>query len=134
MAWELKGFSVGNLVADVAQTSNQYKIVKMDTTNNQFTLCSVDGERGIGILQDTPAAGDPGEIMMMGISKVVASEALTAGQFYGTSTSGTAKIVEGTITGADVGDHVLGVVIQGAAASALAVVSIGLHNFRVESQ
>lgn len=134
MAWELALGCIGNLVADSSMASNQYKIVKMSTTNNTFSLCSVDGEVPLGILQDDPASGDAGSIMVLGVSKVVAAETLTAGDFYGTGASGTAKIIEGTVTGADVGDMVLGQVLVGAAAGEYATVTVGIQTFRVEAQ
>ena len=136
MAWEQRGFCVGALKADTAKTSNQFHIVKADTTDNQFALCDTDGERGLGILQDTPAAGSAGDIMLMGISKVVVGvgETLTAGDDYGVDANGEAKKIEATITGADVGDHVLGKVLQGAGAGELAVVTIGLNTYVVEAQ
>jgi hypothetical protein len=136
MAWNQPGFCTGALKADASMASNQHHIVKADTTNNQFTLCDTDGERGLGILQDTPGSGEAGDIMLMGISKVVVGtgETLVAGQHYGVDANGEAKTIEATVTGADVGDHVLGVVLEGAAAGELATVTIGLNTYTVEAQ
>ena len=70
---------------------------------------------------------------MAGVSRVVADEALTAGDLWGTSSDGQAKIVESTNTGADTKDFVMGRVIQGAASGALATVTIGAPQFKVET-
>jgi hypothetical protein len=134
MAWELPGFNIGNLVADVAMTSHQFKCVKMSTTNNTFSLCDTDGEVVLGVLQDKPGAGEAGDIMSLGVTKVVAAETLTAGDTWGTDGSGLAKKVEGTVTGADVGDYSAGVVLEGAAVNELATVTIGVPTYKVEAQ
>jgi len=136
MAWEQKGFNVGSLIADASMASNQYLCVKADTTNNQFTLCDTDGEMILGILQDIPGAGVAGDIMLSGISKlkVGVGETLVAGQRWGVDSSGKGKTIEGTITGADVGDYVGGIVLEGAGAGELAVVTIGLHTHIIEAQ
>lgn len=134
MAWELNLGCIGNLVADADLSSNQYYVVKVDTTNNQFSLCDTDGELVLGVLQDKPDSGAAGEIMVQGFTKVVAAETLTAGDAWGTDSAGKAKKVEKTVTGADVGDYIAGQVVQGAAAGELAVVSIGFPTGIVEAQ
>lgn len=136
MAWELGCFNIGNLLAASTMASNQFKCVKAHTTNNQFTLCSVDGEVVLGVLQDKPASGESGDIMTIGVTKVTVGvgETLVAGQTWGTDSSGKAKTIEGTVTGADVGDYAAGMVLQGAAAGELATVTIGFPTFKVEAQ
>lgn len=134
MAWELPSFNIGNLVANASMASNQYKCVKGTTTNNTFALCDTDGEPVLGVLQDKPDSGAAGDVMALGVTKVVAAETLTAGDFWGTGASGTAKKIEITVTGADVGDYVAGQVLQGAASGELATVTIGFPTFQVELQ
>lgn len=136
MAWELGVFNIGNLVAASSMASNQFKCVKAHTSDNQFTLCSVDGEVILGVLQDKPASGYAGDIMALGITKVTVGvgETLIAGQSWGTDSSGKAKTIEGTVTGADVGDYAAGMVLEGAAAGELATVTIGFPTFKVEAQ
>jgi hypothetical protein len=134
MAWELNGFCIGNLVSNATMASNQFKCVKAHTTNNQFALCNTDGEPVLGVLQDNQGSGISGDIRTVGVTKVVAAETLTAGDRWGTDSSGLAKKVEITVTGADVGDYVAGVVLEGAAVNELATVTIGFPTFMVEAQ
>lgn len=132
MAWEQKGFCNGTLAANASMASNQFKCVK-PSSNNVFKLCDTDGEIFLGVLQDNPGSGEAGQIMMMGITKVVAAETLTAGNTWGTGASATAKLIEGTRTGADIGDFAAGLVLVGASANELATVTVGLHTFKVEA-
>jgi len=134
MAWELNLGSIGNLVSDATMASNQYKCVKMSATNNTFSLCDTDGEVVLGVLQDNQGSGIAGDIMVIGATKVVAAETLTAGDSWGTDASGLAKKIEGTVTGADVGDYAAGVVLEGAAVNELATVTIGMPTYKVEAQ
>ena len=134
MAWELNGFCIGNLVSNATMADNQYKCVKAHTSNNQFALCSVDGEVVLGVLQDNQLSGVAGDIMTIGITKVTAAETLTAGDSWGTDASGLAKKIEGTVTGADVGDYAAGQVLEGAAVNELATVTIGFPTYKVEAQ
>lgn len=136
MAWQLPAFNIGNLVANASMASNQFHCVKAHTVDNQFALCSVDGEVVLGVLQDDPASGIAGDIMVLGVTKVVvgSGETLVAGQTWGTDASGEAKTVEGSITGADLGDYSAGIVLEGGAAAELATVTIGIGTFKTEAQ
>jgi len=96
-------------------------------------LASVDGEIVFGVLQNDPTAGQGAEVMASGLTKVVADELLTAGDYVGVSSDAQAKIVETTNTGADVGDYVVGQVVEGAAAGAIATIMLGIQTFRVEA-
>lgn len=134
MAWELPAFCVGALVTNADLSTYQFYAVKINTTNNQVALCDTDGEVGFGVLQNKPASGIAADVMTLGITKVVAVETLTAGDFWGVDATGKAKKIEGSITGADVGDYVMGQVLEGAAADELATVSVGFPTFKVELQ
>ncbi len=134
MAYELSLFNLPAALAAADLSTKQYFIVKKNTTNNQFALCDTDGELFDGVLQNKPDGADKAaEIMAIGITKIEAGEILTSGDRWGTDSAGKAKIIEHTNTGADVGDYVGGVVIEGAASGSLATVSIGLVTFKVES-
>jgi len=126
MAWEQKGFCVGALVSDADMASN----------NGVFSLCDADGEVMLGVLQDNQGSGIAGEVCLSGVTKVTVGvgETLVAGQTWGTDASGKAKTVEGSVTGADLGDYAAGVVLEGAAAGELATVTIGLQTFKTEAQ
>lgn len=132
MAWE-NGMRIPAALAAADQSTKQFYLVKKNTTDNQFAVCDTDGEIAQGILQNKPsAAGDAAEIIYFGVSKVSADETLSPGDYFGASADGQAKIVESTNTGADVGDYILGYVLEGAAAGEVATVMIN-HIGRVES-
>lgn len=133
MAYQHPLFQPAGLKAAADLSAKQFYFVVKNTTNQEVALASVDGEIVMGVLQNDPTTGQGAEVMSVGITKVTADEALTAGDYVGTSADGQAKIVETTNTGADVGDYVVGQVIEGAAAGALASVMIGVQTFRVEA-
>lgn len=134
MAFEGVQIAPPGVTAGANLSTKQYHCVKKNTTDNQYVLCTADGEVFDGVLQNKPnAANVPANIAMFGVTRVIADETLTAGDFWGTSADGQAKIIEATNTGADIGDFVMGRVIQGAASGALATVTIGIPQFKVES-
>jgi len=134
MGYQIKGFCAGSLVAAASMANHQFKCMKI-TAANTFNICDTDGEPVDGVLQDNPASGLAGELMMSGITKIKCGEALTPGWHWGTDASGLAVRKEDTVTGADVGDYIGGRVIIGtSAANELATVTIGLSTFRVEAQ
>ncbi len=128
MAWEKALFTLPGALAAADLSAKQFYCVKQNSTNNQVALCTVDGERFTGVLQNKPsAANDPAEVMCSGVTKVLAAETLTAGDTWGTDNAGKAKKVEATATGADVGDFIAGEVLEGAGAGELATVTIGMN-------
>lgn len=134
MAFEGVQTAIPGATASGNLSTKQYYCVVKNTTDNQFAVADTDGEVIDGILQNKPnAANVPANIAMFGISRVIADEVLTAGDLWGTSADGQAKIVAGTNTGADTGDFVMGRVLVGAASGAIATVTIGVPQFRVES-
>ncbi len=135
MAFEQPLFSPAGLIAGGDISAHQFKCFKMSTTRVQIALCDTDGEVVLGVLQDKPAAsGASANIMSLGITKVKAAETLVPGDTWGTDASGLAKKIEGSITGADVGDYAAGMVLSGAAVGELATVTIGFPTFKVEAQ
>lgn len=136
MAWEQLGHCVGALVSDADMASHQFKCVKMSSSNNIFSLCDTDGEVILGVLQDNQGSGIAGKICLTGITKVkvATGETLVAGQSWGTDANGLAKTIEGSITGADLGDYAAGTVLEGAGAGELATVTVGVNTFKVEAQ
>lgn len=121
--------------ADYRTTSKQWYLMKKNSSDKRYALCDTDGEMFMGILQNKPgAAGDAADIMAFGVSKAVAGEVLTPGMLFGTDSSGRAKQVEHTNTGADVGDYYGGHVIVGAAAAnELCTVFMGVPQGRADS-
>lgn len=134
MAYEGILLAVPGLTADGDLSDKQYYCVKMSTTNQEVSLCDTDGEVVLGILQNKPnAAGVPANVASIGVSRIVANESLTAGDFWGTSSTGKATKVEDTNTGADTTDYAAGVVVKGAGSGALATVTVGFPTFKVET-
>ena len=126
MAFEIPGFKPAGFVAASDLRTKQFYCLKHTTTNNTVDLCSVAGEMVFGILQNTPNTNEAAEIMLMGISKVIASETLTANDWWGTASTGKAQKIDITKTGADVNNWAMGKVVVGAAANAYASVTINL--------
>jgi hypothetical protein len=131
MAYEIPVFKPGTFTAATDLSTKQFYCVKLNTTNNQVALCNTDGEKVFSVLQNEPESGQSAELIVSGITKVLAGETLTAGMFWGTDSSGKAKQVEHTATGADTGDWAVGEVIEGASANEYATVTIGLFAYRV---
>lgn len=100
------------------QGTGQYLIVKQNParTNNTVVHCNSVKDRPRGIAQGNPAAGDALGVMAQGVSKVVAGGVLSAGDAFGTDSSGRAVRKNETNTGANYGDYVLGEVVEGATA------------------
>ena len=133
MAWEIPLFDMGNLVAASNLAAKQYFCVKINSSG-QVALCDTDGEVVDGILQNKPGSGVAAAVRMAGVSKLEAGETLAAGDLWGTDSSGKAKKIEATVTGADVGDFFGGRVIEGGDSGEVITVTIGLINGLVEAQ
>lgn len=114
-------------------SSAQYRFVKMSATAKQVSQCSVDGEAVVGVLLNKPsAAGRAAQVAALGTIPVEAGEAITAGDYIKTDSSGRAAKAEQTSTGADVGDFVVGTAIESASAAGdLVTVFVGIPQTRV---
>lgn len=135
MATENELFNLPGMTADADLSAKQFFFVKQGTTAKRVGLADTDGEVVDGVLQNKPnAAGQPATVMALGITKVEAGETLTPGDLIKTDSAGKAAVAEGTITGADVGDYVVGRCLIGAASGELATITVGFPTFRVEAQ
>lgn len=123
MAWELPNFCIGSLTAGADLSGSQFRCVKV-TGDNTVGLADTQGEVILGVLQGKPAAGEAADVTVVGVTKVVAGAALTAGETWGTDAQGRAvPVTPGT--GGAVGDFVAGVVLEGANAGEIATVTVG---------
>lgn len=113
MAYELPGFKF-TLEAGADLSSSQYKLVKVNSSS-KVIACAATTDIPIGILQNKPVSGDAAEIMAIGISKVQADSALTAGNVFGTSSDGQAAPY---VAGTDTTKYGVGIVIEGAGSTA----------------
>ena len=119
MALEKPLFDIGFCQAAADYRTKQFHI--MDISGNfAFTIAGTSGQAAVGILQDKPDAGQVGNIMAIGVSKVmIGTGGLTAGGLFMADTDGTAVAATGT------GKYALGMVIKGGSAGELATVIIG---------
>lgn len=120
MAIEVPGFVNGVMVAavDLSAVANQYKCVKV-TASFAVNLCTVSGEKILGILQNKPLSGKSCEIATLGISKAQAGAAIAAGALLMTNASGQ------VITAATTGSTIIGWALE-AAGGASEIISIQL--------
>lgn len=112
MAWEVPLLELGQFLAGEDLSAAQYRWVKL--VDGKIYRCDTDGEHAFGILQNAPLINEPCSLRVLGVSKVVvaASEALSSGDLIGTTNVGTATVVQGTSTGADLGDYPMGMVLE----------------------
>lgn len=88
MAFEIAGFKPGNFVAGADLSALQFRFVKLNSSGLVVAI-TLAADRAIGILQDKPSAsGRSAEIMCDGISKLVAGQAMTAGNSVGPDANG----------------------------------------------
>lgn len=74
------GFSIGHLLADVDMNSHQWKFVTTASIAGKFKLgTGASNPVPLGVLQDDPRSGEPGQIRILGTAKVAASGAITYG-------------------------------------------------------
>lgn len=86
MANEQKGLTIGFLNAAVASTAYQYHGVYVNP-DSEWALAQA-GQRSVGVLQNTPGADEPAEVMVDGVTKAVAGAAITAGAAVSVDASG----------------------------------------------
>jgi hypothetical protein len=86
MAYEIPGFQI-SAVAAADMAANQFKFVKI-TASNTFNLVAAASDMPAGVLQDNPRAGEPGNIMVMGVTKVKMTAAQTIPARIGSAATG----------------------------------------------
>jgi hypothetical protein len=120
MSFQSNGVDI-SLLAAADLTSSQYLAIKVDA-NGKAALAGA-GESCIGILQNNPNSGQPATVRVAGVSKMVASGALTAGALIASDGAGKAKAaVKGTTNTSDagaandpaIGSDVLGILLKSA--------------------
>jgi len=113
MAYELSNYSVKiTLPAAADLSAKQYYFVKVNTSG-QAALCSGATDRPIGVLQNTPTAGQAAEVLVVGGTKVVASASIDEGSLIGTNADGKA---DAKSPGSDTTEYGVGQVILAAGA------------------
>lgn len=121
MAYQIPGVSVGTVTAAADLSAKQYYVVDV-TANNAVNLTSSAGEAMLGILQNAPTSGSAANVMVCGVSHVIAGTGgLAAGNLWQAAADGTAIVAASA-------DYVGGMVIVGASAGEYATVTVGVAN------
>jgi hypothetical protein len=93
MAHEVPFHVIGTLQATADLSALQYTFVTV-TTLGGVTGTTINTQRPIGVLQNTPTSNQRCEIMVSGISKLVAgTSALVAGDLIGSTNGGKAVTI-----------------------------------------
>ena len=100
--------------------TNQYNFVKLDA-NGDVILASVVGERVLGVLQNKPNLGETAVVRVIGVSKVVASAAIAAGDFLTTSAAGQGKTALRLVAATGVASNVIGMALRAAAGAGVII-------------
>lgn len=106
MAYEQRGTSVGQEVAAADLSAKQFYLVAMSSTG--WNVAGA-GTYPDGVLQNKPASGAQCDVMVDGISKVVASAAIAKGARVSSTAAGKAVT-------ASTNDYTIGVALQAASA------------------
>lgn len=118
MAVEQPCFKIGFLKAAADLSAKQFYCVKC-TADESINIATSAGENVLGVLQNKPLSGSPGEVMAIGVTKIVVGTGdLAAGATWESASDGTGI----TCTTAKAG---MGTVLIGAVAGKLATVTVG---------
>lgn len=112
MAYEIPGLLVTFEAAEDL-SSHQYKFVTL-TSSGTVDLMDAATDIPIGILQNDPAAGEEAQVMLNGISKVIAAEALVTGNSVCGDADGKAEVIA---AGTDTTRYAVGQVVAAAGAA-----------------
>jgi len=108
MAYEISNYSVKiTLVAAADLSAKQYYFVKINTSG-QAALCAAATDKPIGVLQNTPTAGQEAQVLVIGGTKVVCSASLDEGVAIGTTSVGKAGA---KVVGTDTTNYIVGQII-----------------------
>ena len=112
MAYELPG-QVATFTAAADLSAKQYYFVKI-TADNTVNVCAAVTDIPIGVLQNAPASGEAASVMLYGISKVSANEAIAVASNIGTGDDGQADVVA---AGTDTTVRLVGQALEAASAA-----------------
>ena len=94
-------------------SAKQYYFVKI-TADNTVNVCAAVTDIPIGVLQNAPASGEAASVMLYGISKVSANEAIAVASNIGTGDDGQADVVA---AGTDTTVRICGQALEAASAA-----------------
>lgn len=96
MAFEIPGHPKPPAVAAADLSTKQYRFVKGAASVN---VCSAATDCPSGVLQDKPTSGQAADVMVFGVTKLIAGGTIAAGDRIGPDANGAAvKLTEGTDT------------------------------------
>ena len=121
MAYEIPGMCA-SFVAGGDLSAKQYHFVKLNSSG-QVVIVAANTDKPIGILQNAPASGGTAEVMLFGISKVVADADLAIGDQMGASADGQAAAY---VPGTDTTKYIVGEVLT-ANTTAGGIVSVAFN-------
>lgn len=113
MAYEGNQLRIQGATAGADLSTSQFRLVQKNTSANAYALANAIGEHAHGVLQNKPTSGQAAVICAVGVTKVRAGGALTAGDQFTTDASGQAI----TRAATSIDDSNLGHVIEGASAA-----------------
>ncbi len=113
MAYEASQPLKATFVTAADLSAKQYHFVKLDS-DGKIVACSAVTDRPIGVLQNDPLSDQEAEVVISGITKVVADEALTAGDVVATSADGQAQVA---VVGTETTVYSVGQVLKAASAA-----------------
>ncbi len=114
MAYEGAQILIPGLKASADLSAKQYYFVKLSGAGT-VTVCAGTTDKPIGVLQNTPESGDAAVVCGLGVTKVSADAALSAGDLIGTSADGQAAPY---VAGTDTTKYIVGQVIEATTAAA----------------
>lgn len=107
MAWEQPGFS-SSFVAGGDLSTKQFHFVKLNSSS-EVVICAAATDKPIGILQNSPIAGQEALVMHNGISKINGDAALAVDDLIGTSADGQG---DAKVPGTDVTEYIVGRMLE----------------------
>ena len=114
MAYEGAQILVPGLKASADLSAKQYYFVKLSGAGT-VDVCSGATDKPIGVLQNAPASGDAAAVCGLGVTKISADAAISAGALIGTSGDGQA---DAKTPGTDTTEYIVGQVIEASGAAA----------------
>jgi hypothetical protein len=127
MAWEEgQGLDTDlSLKAAADLRTNQYNFVKLDANGN-VVLASAAGEKVLGVLQNKPNTGETAVVRVIGVSKVVASAAIAAGDYIATTAAGLGKTASRLAQATGNASNVIGMALR-AAGGANVIIAVDIQ-------
>ncbi len=119
MAWELPGFKLPGKRAAADLSALQFRFV-VDNASGFIAQSTTIGGVVVGVLQNKPGNNEAAEVMVTGVSKVVAGAAITEGTAVTSDAVGRAAVPAA-------GNYRVGIALSSAAAAGEVIPVLLLH-------